>query len=80
VTHDSTIQGRDQGKQNGSVGPQGIDDVAFQVLPEGAAVKVPNRPGILRTLVANFEQGLNLPESVGYYPGIIQKAEAVAGV
>src|SRR5205807_576040 len=50
VTHHSTVECCDQGECSGSVGPQGIYDVGFLVLPECALVQVTNRRDVTRTL------------------------------
>lgn len=58
VTNHVTIQYRDQRKLSGSVRPQSVDDLAFQVLTERAAVQITNSHDVIRALVTNFDQGV----------------------
>src|SRR2546430_9047862 len=55
VTYHLTIQSCNQGQPSGSVGPQGIDDVAFLILPECAFVHVTYSRDITRMLFSNLD-------------------------
>ena len=55
VTDHSIAQRCNQGQQSGAIGPQGVDEVGFLVLPERTFVQVSNGWNVARTLLSNVD-------------------------